>query len=131
MNCLTSQGREFRIDYHLQNGTKSYIHYNTFAIGSQYPLSISEMTNNGLSDPFHVYGHILDGMKFTTTGDRDNDLSTLSNCENNNGPWWHRHCGYMCLNRQYNRMNLPVSTGSAIYPIFIQMKFRPHNCNIR
>jgi len=32
---LTSQGNyELQIDYQLKNGTKSYLHYNKFAIGS-------------------------------------------------------------------------------------------------
>jgi len=33
MNCLTSTGTwELRIDYQLQNGTKSYLHYKQFAV---------------------------------------------------------------------------------------------------
>ena len=44
MHCLTSQGNwELRVDYHLPNGTKSYLYYNKFAVGSpkdQYPLRV-------------------------------------------------------------------------------------------
>ena len=44
MHCLTSyRNYELCIDYRLKNGTKSYLHYNNFRIGSpqdQYPLNI-------------------------------------------------------------------------------------------
>ena len=59
MHCLTSQGNwELRIDYQLKNGTKSYLHYNKFAIGSaedQYPLNISGFDSIGLTDPFDTF----------------------------------------------------------------------------
>ena len=61
MHCLTSQGNwELRIDYQLKNGTKSYLHYNKFAVGSpedQYPLNISGFDSIGLTNPFEVLGH--------------------------------------------------------------------------
>ena len=56
MHYLTSQGNwELRIDYQLSNKTKSYLHYNKFAVGSaedQYPLTISGFDIIGLTDPF-------------------------------------------------------------------------------
>ena len=58
--CLTSQGDwEFRIDYHLKNGTKSYLHYKQFAVGpaeDQYQLNISGFDSVGLTDPFTSHG---------------------------------------------------------------------------
>ena len=75
MHCLTSQGNwELRIDYQLKNGTKSYLHYNKFTIGSteyRYLLNISGFNSIGLTDPFNT--HPLNGMKFSSR-DRDNDL---------------------------------------------------------
>ena len=93
MHCLTSQEKwELRIDYQLKNGTKSYLHYNKFAIGSaedQYPLNISGFDSIGLTDPFDS-GHSLNGMKFSSR-DRDNDL-WRGNCALIDGGWWHRSC---------------------------------------
>ena len=68
MHCLTSQGNwELRIDYQLKNGTKSYLHYNKFTIGSaedQYPLKILGFDSIGLTDPFDSAGNPLNGLKF-------------------------------------------------------------------
>ena len=127
MHCLTSQGNwELRIDYHLQNGTKSYLHYCKFAVGSpknQYPLNISGFNGIGWSDPFSAYNQLLTGMKFTSR-DQDNDLG---NCAGPlYGGWWYRHCGYMKLNGIHPHFNMYVNR-EAIHPIF---KIRPKNCYI-
>ena len=102
MHCLTSQGNwELQIDYHLKNGTKSYLHYNKFAIGSaedQYPLNISGFDSIGLTDPFDS-GHSLNGMKFSSR-DQDNDLLSI-NCAYYGGGWWHHSCSYIQLNEAY------------------------------
>ena len=71
MHCLTSHGNgELRIDYQLKNGTKSYLHYNKFAVGSpedQYPLNISGFNRIALTDPFVDYDdRILNGLRFTS-----------------------------------------------------------------
>ena len=71
MHCLTSQGNwELRIDYHLQNGTKSYLHYNKFVVGppeDQYQLTISGFDSIGLTDPFNARSTgLLNKMKFTS-----------------------------------------------------------------
>ena len=91
MHCLTSQGnRELWIDYQLKNWTKSYLHYNKFAIGSaedQFSLKISGFDSNGLTDPF-VSVYPLNGMKFTSR-DKDNDLHDTINCAHYDGGWWH------------------------------------------
>ena len=77
LHCLTSQGQwELRIDLTHTNGTKTYLHYKQFAIGSasdNYPLQISQYKGIYPIDPFdgNTY-YKLNGMKFTTK-DRDND----------------------------------------------------------
>ena len=131
MHCLTSQGNwELRIDYQLNNGTKSYLHYNKFAIGSaedQYPLSISGFDSIGLTDPFDTSVQILNGMKFTSR-DRDNDLG-YNNCAYFDGGWWHRSCSYIQLNDAYTYMYLLLNN-KVHYPTSVEMKIRPQNCNI-
>ena len=131
MHCLTSQGNwELRIDYQLKNGTKSYLHYNKFAIGSaedQYPLNISGFDSIGLNDPFDS-GHPLTGMKFTSR-DRDNDLNGSHNCALNNGGWWHRACSHITLNRGYTNMYIYLH-GDGHHPTSVEMKIRSQNCNI-
>ena len=127
MHCLTNQGNwELRIDYRLGNGTKSYLHYNEFAIGSaenQYPLNISGFDGIGLPDPFNR-GHPLHGIKFASR-DRDNH-----NCALYDGGWWYRirNCGSIRPNRGYNHMYMFVN-GKFVYPVFFEMKIRPQNCN--
>ena len=118
MHCLTSQGNwELRIDYQLKNGTKSYLHYNKFAIGSaedQYPLNISGFDSIGLTDPF--YTHHLKGMKFTSC-DRDNDLCP-GNCAISDGGWWHNCCIHIQLNDRYSNIYMYLNRESH-YPTLL------------
>ena len=128
MHCLTSQGNwELRIDYQLENGTKSYLHYNEFAIGSaedQYPLNISGFDSIGLTDPFETGG--LNGMKFTSR-DRDNDLSGR-NCAPGNGGWWYNNCGFTIeLNDDYGDHHIHLN-GQGHRKLIAEMKIRPMNC---
>ena len=130
MYCLTSpENCELRIDYHLQNGTKSYLHYNNFAVGSpedQYPLNISGFDSIGLTDPFNTNGQILSGMKFTSR-DRDNDLAS-SNCAIGNGGWWYNSCGHLELNDDH--ANIRMYLNGKWHPTsFVEIKMRPLNCN--
>ena len=130
MHCLTSQGNwELRIDYQLKNGTKSYLHYNNFVIGSaedQYPLNISGFDNIGLTDPFDS-GHPLTGMKFSSR-DRDNDFS-WRHCGLHDGGWWHHSCGHILLNDGYTTIYMSLNR-EGHHLISVEMKIRPHNCNI-
>ena len=130
MHCLTSQGNwELRIDYQLKNGTKSYLHYNKFAIGSaedQYPLNISGFDSIGLTDPFDS-GNLLNGMKFSSR-DRDNDL-WYSNCGLSYGGWWHHSCSLIELTDAYTTIDMFLN-GETHYPTSVEMKIRPQNCNI-
>ena len=129
MHCLTSQGNwELRIDYQLKNGTKSYLHYNKFAIGSaedQYPLNISGFDIIGLTDPFVT--HPINEMMFSSR-DRDNDLRG-NNCGLHYGGWWHRSCSNIRLNEAYTAIHIYLNRETH-YPTSVEMKIRPQNCNI-
>ncbi|XP_065902159.1 fibrinogen C domain-containing protein 1-like [Dysidea avara] len=95
MNCLTSHGNwEYRIDYQLPNGTKSYLHYKQFAVGpteDQYQLTISGFDSVGLTDPFisddGSLPYSLNGSRFTSR-DRDYDNAPGGNCANENDGGW-------------------------------------------
>ena len=131
MHCLTSQGHwELRIDYHLKNGTKSYLHYNKFAIGSandQYPLNTSGFDSIGLTDPFNSFTP-QNGMKFTSR-DRDNDLYIL-NCAYHRGGFWHSKCGGFEINDDPNDSSTLYLNGQWHGTTLIEMKVRPKNCVI-
>ena len=132
MHCLTSQGNwELRIDYQLKNGTKSYLHYNKFAIGSaedHYPLHISGFDSIGLTTVFIDADYqSLSEWKFSTR-DRDNDRPKGS-CADEKGPWWHRSCSYIQLNNDYKEFTIHLN-GQWHYPAFTEMKIRPQNCEI-
>ena len=130
MHCLTSQGNwELRIDYKLKNGTESYLHYNNFAIGSaedQYPSNTSGFDSIGLTDPSSTYP--INRVKFTTR-DRDNEMWNNGNCALNRGGWWYTICGYIYLNTPYRNIKMYLN-GKYEYLTFVEMKIRPHNCDI-
>ena len=134
LHCLTSQGQwELRIDLTHTNGTKTYLHYKKFAIGSasdKYSLQISQFSGIYPVDPFST--HSLNGMKFTTK-DSDNDLLNGVNCavregaKNNNG-WWHRGCSYITLNIEYHQHKMVHDKVKWHFYPFIEMKIKPRNC---
>ena len=132
LHCLTSQGQwELRIDLTHTNGTKTYLHYKQFAIGSasdNYPLQISQYKGIYPVDPFSVYS--INGMKFTTK-DRDNDQWS-SNCAlhgNGNG-WWFKGCSYICLNTKYSvKQRIFIASDGWHYYPFVEMKIKPTSCN--
>ena len=138
MNCLTKIGQwELRIDFEFKNGTRSYLHYNEFKVGSatdEYPLTIGGFTGITPTDPFVTHPH--NGRKFSTY-DNDNDLWSTGNCAAeilgtiNNGGWWFNHCWDINPNFNY------VHTGNHELIRFentwyslnaIEMKIRPLNC---
>ena len=137
LHCLTSQGQwELRIDLTHTNGTKTYLNYKQFEIGSasdDYPLKISQYKGIYPIDPFYdgTYSTI-NGMKFTTK-DRDNDLysdncAVTGNGKNSNG-WWFNHCASIQLNKQYSEVHKMYDGSSWHNYLFIEMKIRPINCN--
>ena len=132
LHCLTSQGQwELRIDLTHTNGTKTYLHYKQFAIGSasdKYPLQISGFSGIYPVDPFSTQP--LQGMKFTTK-DSDND-DWGQNCashENGNG-WWYKHCSFIRLNTKYSKkQTIYDRTIKWLYYPFVEMKIRPTICD--
>ena len=132
MHCLTSQGHwELRIDYHLTNGTKSYLHYNKFAVGSgkdQYPLNIAGFDTIGLTDPFTSFAS-QNGIKFSSR-DRDNDVHTSLNCAHSYGGFWHSGCGGLGINDGPNNPTTLHLNGQWHNPMLIEMKVRPKNCDV-
>ena len=134
LHCLTSQGQwELRIDLTHTNGTKTYLHYKQFAIGSasyKYPLQISQFSGIYPVDPFSTQS--LQHTEFTTK-DSDNDKLWGSNCasyENGNG-WWYRHCSFIRLNTAYSRKQTIFvdHTIRWLYYPFIEMKIKPTICS--
>ena len=138
LHCLTSSGYwELRIDFTFSNGTKSYMHYNSFRVGpatNNYTLSISGFAGITPIDPFTT--HSLNGQQFTTY-DRDND-QWEGNCAvdghgDESGGWWHYTCNHINLNYNYNhtgRWGFMYLAGQWYDPIFIEMKIRLFNCEI-
>jgi len=132
MHCLTSQGKwELRIDYHLSNGTKSYLHYKQFSVGpaeDQYQLSISGFDSVGLTTPFSSSGSV-NGLKFSSR-DRDNDLHPSYNCAVRHGGWWHRSCGAMhILVNGHNDGTIIAINNQWHAPTLLEFKIRPQDCN--
>ena len=134
LHCLTSQGQwELRIDLTHTNGTKTYLHYKQFAIGSasdNYPLQISQYKGIYPVDPF--LRHSLNNTKFTTK-DRDNDryganCAVSGNGKNSNG-WWFNSCALIKLNQQYSETDKIHDGRSWQNYLFIEMKIKPINCN--
>ena len=136
MHYLTQIGQwELRVDFKFSNGTRSYLHYNSFKVLSpedEYPLAISGFTGITRTNPFPHQN----GSKFSTY-DNDNDGSSLYNCANSigtqkhNGGWWHNSCWSINLNHNYNPVDYSgtIKIGRKYYnPRWIEMKMRPLNC---
>ena len=106
IHCLTQTGQwEMRVDYQKNDKTWSYLHYNQFSVGSaseEYPLTVGGFTGEG-SDEFA--SNPLNGMKFSTT-DNDNDKLSSLNCATNfKSGWWYNNCHYININRQPPQVN--------------------------
>ena len=133
MHCLTSQGNwELRIDYQLKNRTKSYLHYNSFAVGppeDQYQLNISGFDSIGLTDPFNDVIHgSLNKMKFSSR-DRDNDFSN-DNCANFFGGFWYNNCGGVEVHSGPGDTSILVINGQWLGTTLVELKIRPKDCII-
>ena len=128
MHCLTRQGTwELRVDYTLNNGTKSYLHYNKFAVGpstDQYQLSISGFDSLGLTDPFSY----LNGKRFSSR-DRDHDEHPTVNCGRTDGGWWHLHCAGIEPNDHYEERNILLNSEWLVFK-YMEIKIRPLHCQI-
>ena len=125
LNCFTKIGQwELRIDFQFENKTWSHLHYKQFKVGSssaEYPLTIGGFTGITPKDPFVT--HLLNGMRFITTIDNDNDRNG-GNCGGSGG-WWHNNCYDINPNRQPPIMYF----NSKPYNLLsIEMKIRQYDC---
>jgi len=121
MHHLTQTGQwEMRVDYQKNDKTWSYLHYNNFSVGSgseEYPLTVGGFT--GESDDWFSF-HPLNGMKFSTPNN-DNDNWSRGSCASlYKSGWWFNSCGRIDLNRQPPHVNSGVQ--------FTEMKIRPKDC---
>ena len=130
LHCLTGQGGwEMRMDIKLANGTNIFLQYEQFKVASakdKYKLTVGGFQGT-TTDPMEAHN----GMYFTTK-DNDNDLWS-KNCANYHGPgggWWHRQCVNIQPNVLYKGTYGVYLNGKWHSVSFIEMKIRPHNCNI-
>ena len=135
LHCLTGQGGwEMRMDIKLANGTNIFLQYEQFKVASakdKYKLTVGGFQGT-TTDPMAYHN----GMYFTTR-DRDNDPWSGGNCAINNygynkptGGWWYNHCKHIQINALYKHTNGILLNGKWHSLPFIEMKIRPHNCNI-
>ena len=133
LHCLTGQGGwEMRMDIKLANGTNIFLQYEQFKVASakdKYKLTVGGFQGT-TTDPMAYHN----GMNFTTK-DSDND-PWYKNCAVDNwsktptGGWWYNHCERVHPNVLYNYGNGVYLNRQWLTLSFIEMKIRPHNCNI-
>ena len=135
LHCLTGQGGwEMRMDIKLANGTNIFLQYKQFKVASaknKYKLTVGGFQGT-TTDPMAYHN----GMYFTTR-DSDNDPWNM-NCAINDqtqpyGGWWHRSCRNINPNNYYNHRSYGIflhNKWDPTPPRFIEVKIRPHNCNI-
>ena len=109
-----------RVDYQDNNMTWSYLHYDTFSVGSaseEYPLTVGGYSGSIPSTNALYYN----GIKFSTL-DNDNDEDGNNCAASNYSGNWYKHCHYINLNQ-------PVP---YIFPpgfiLFTEMKIFPKDC---
>ena len=134
LHCLTGQGGwEMRMDIKLANGTNIFLQYEQFNVASakdKYKLTVGGFQGT-TTDPMAYHN----GMYFTTR-DSDNDQWAF-NCaidywgsKQPTGGWWYKQCEHIHPNVLYNYKYGVVLNGTWLALPFIEMKIRPHNCNI-
>ena len=132
MNCLTAQGNwELRLDYRLANGSRSYLHYTNFRVGSakeQYKLTISGFNSAGLTDIFDE-GIPLNDSKFFSR-DRDHDKTSVDCIARHGGGWWYNNCAHLELNTKYSSLRLYLNGVNHYGVKFVEMKIRPRDCDL-
>ena len=118
-----------RMDIKLANGTNIFLQYEQFKVASakdKYKLTVGGFQGT-TTDPMAHHN----GMYFTTR-DNDNDR-WINNCALWSGPgggWWYEGCAYVQPNVQYKHSN-GVVLNNQWHPLsFIEIKIRPHSCNI-
>ena len=133
LHCLTGQGGwEMRMDIKLANGTNIFLQYEQFKVASakdKYKLTVGGFQGT-TTDPMAYHN----GMNFTTR-DQDNDKWS-KNCAIENwhktptGGWWYKYCADLQLKTLYKHESAILFNGYWYTLPFIEMKIRPHNCNI-
>ena len=131
LHCLTGQGGwEMRMDIKLANGTNIFLQYEQFKVASakdKYKLTVGGFQGT-TTDPMAHHN----GMNFSTK-DSDNDEWSGGNCVLSGGPgggWWHKHCAHVQPNVQYKHIHGIYLNNKWVSLSFIEMKIRPHSCNI-
>ena len=136
LHCLTGQGGwEMRMDIKLANGANVILQYEQFKVASatdKYRLTVGGFQGT-TNDPMATFN----GLYFTTK-DRDNDLRLNANCAlwlgvtNPIGGWWFRDCWVKAIapNIIYGHQNGVYLNGQWHIFRFMEIKIRPHNCNI-
>ena len=115
---LISNGiNTLRVDLGDFENNTAYAQYSIFSIGdntTEYTLNVggySGTAGNALSG---VGGHCLNGMKFSTK-DNDNDNANNFDCSIYwKGAWWFNNCMQSHLNAPYHPNGGPVSTWTGI-----------------
>ena len=134
LHCLTGQGGwKMRMDIKLANGTNIFLQYEQFKVASandKYKLTVGGFQGT-TTDPMAYHN----GMNFTTK-DNDNDQWS-NNCAIDHygrntpaGGWWYKACSYIQANTLYNHSSAIYLNRQWHSLPFIEMKIRPHNCNI-
>ena len=136
LHCLTGQGSwEMRMDIKLANGKNIFLQYEQFKVASakdKYKLTVGGFRGT-TTDPMAYHN----GMNFTTR-DNDNDLRPEANCavyhgvNSPIGGWWFRGCWVNAIapNIYYNHKNGVYLNNKWHVFSFMEIKIRPHNCNI-
>ena len=135
LHCLTGQGGwEMRMDMKLTNGTNIFLQYEQFKVASakdKYKLTVGGFQGT-TTDPMTYHNG-----RYFTTKDSDNDRWGGGSCAIDNyghntptGGWWYKHCQHIQANTLYNHKEA-ILLNNQWHPLpFIEMKIRPHNCNI-
>ena len=133
LHCLTSQGGwEMRMDINLSDGTNVILQYEQFKVASakdKYKLTVGGFQGT-TTDPMAYHN----GMNFTTKDSDNNQWS--KNCAKDNwdptptGGWWYNQCAYVQLNTLYKHKHGIILNSKWHHLSFVEMKIRPHNCNI-
>ena len=135
LHCLTGQGGwEMRMDIKLANGTNIFLQYEQFKVASakdKYKLTVGGFQGT-TTDPMAHHNRM-----YFTTKDSDNDQWGGGNCATDNwgdsiptGGWWYNRCDHIHPNVFYKSKNWILLNGSWHPLSFIEIKIRPHNCNI-
>ena len=133
LHCLTGQGGwEMRMDINLVDGRNIFLQYEQFKVASakdKYKLTVGGFQGT-TTDPMAF----SNGMNFTTK-DSDND-QWENNCAlayapiSPQGGWWYKTCWRIDPNNSYKHFEGIYLSNKWHAISFIEMKIRPHNCNI-